>query len=98
MASLASRTMSAIFTPATSAIGRITNRIISCERSSVLPDAQGSSFRPERRTLELWPLVQRLILDLRAVSSKCNIQVVNQIPRSLTVFADAGLLSQVFQN
>jgi len=58
----------------------------------------GSSFRPERRTFELWPLVQRLILDLRAISSKHTIEVVNEIPSFLTVFADAGLLSQVFQN
>jgi signal transduction histidine kinase len=35
---------------------------------------------------------------LHAVSSKSDVQVVNQIPRSLTVFADAGPLSQVFQN
>jgi two-component system, OmpR family, phosphate regulon sensor histidine kinase PhoR len=58
----------------------------------------GSSFRPERRTFELWPLVQRLILDLRAVASKHDIAVINEIPRNLTVFADAGLVSQVFQN
>lgn len=60
--------------------------------------AVGSSFHPERRTFELWPLVQRLIVDLRAVSSKHDIEVVNEIPRALTVFADAGLISQVFQN
>ncbi len=66
--------------------------------TSALPAAMGSAFRPERRTFELWPLVQRLILDLRAVSSKSAIEVVNEIPRALTVFADAGLVSQVFQN
>ena len=58
----------------------------------------GSSFRPEFRDFELWPLVQRLVLDLRAVWSKSEIEVVNEIPRTLTVCADAGLLSQVFQN
>ena len=42
--------------------------------------------------------MQRLVFDLRSVSSKHGIQVVNEIPRTLTVFADAGLLSQVFQN
>jgi two-component system phosphate regulon sensor histidine kinase PhoR len=64
----------------------------------VQPTGQGTSFRPERRTFEIWPLVQRLLLDLRAVSSKHAITVVNEIPRGLTVWADAGLLSQVFQN
>ena len=60
--------------------------------------ALGSSFSPELRTFELWPLVQRLILDLRSVWSKHDIEVVNEIPRALTVHADAGLISQVFQN
>ena len=66
--------------------------------AKVQPTGAGSSFQPERRTFELWPLVQRLILDLQAVSSQHDISVVNEIPRSLTVFADAGLISQVFQN
>jgi two-component system phosphate regulon sensor histidine kinase PhoR len=60
------------------------------------PDA--TSFSPERRTFELWPLVQLLVLDLRPISSRQFIDIVNEIPHSLTVFADAGLISQVFQN
>jgi signal transduction histidine kinase len=47
---------------------------------------------------ELWPLVQRLLLDLRSVASNHQIQVLNEIPPRLTVWADAGLISQVFQN
>ena len=66
--------------------------------TKVQPTAAGSSFRPERRTFELWPLVQRLILDLEPVSSEHDIEVVNEIPHMLTVCADAGLISQVFQN
>lgn len=66
--------------------------------TKVRPAAAGSSFRPERRTFELWPLVQRLILDLRTVASKHDIVVKNEIPRNLAVYADAGLVSQVFQN
>jgi len=58
----------------------------------------GSSFWLELRRFELWPLVQRLILDLRSVSSKNSIEVVNEIPPALTICADAGLISQVFQN
>ena len=60
--------------------------------------ALGTSFQPQRRTFELWPLVQRLIVDLQSVASKHDIKVVNEIPHSLTMFADAGLISQVFQN
>ncbi len=66
--------------------------------TKVQPSAAGSSFRPERRIFELWPLVQRLILDLRSVASKHDIEVINEIPRTLRVWADAGLVSQVFQN
>jgi len=76
-------------------VGDLIKRVLD---TKVQPSGQGSSFRPERRTFELWPLVQRLILDLRSVASKDAIQVANEIPRPLTVFADAGLVSQVFQN
>ena len=62
------------------------------------PTGMGSSFRPERRIFELWPLVQRLILDLESVSSKQGIAVKNEIPPTLTICADAGLIAQVFQN
>jgi signal transduction histidine kinase len=67
-------------------------------KAKVQPSGSGSSFVPERRVFELRPLVQRLILDLRAVSSKHDVDVVNHIPSALTLFADAGLISQVFQN
>ena len=66
--------------------------------TNLQPTGVGTSFTPERREFDLWPLVQRLILDLRAVASKHSIEVVNEIPRALTVVADAGLVSQVFQN
>ena len=62
------------------------------------PAPLGTSFQPERRTFELWPLVQRLILDLKSVASKHDVEVANEIPHELTVYADAGLISQVFQN
>jgi two-component system, OmpR family, phosphate regulon sensor histidine kinase PhoR len=62
------------------------------------PSAFGTSFQPECRTFELWPLVQRLVIDLESVSSEHGIEVVNEIPRVLAVWADAGLISQVFQN
>ncbi|CAN5329538.1 hypothetical protein BH09VER1_BH09VER1_49210 [soil metagenome] len=66
--------------------------------SNIQPLRPGGAFRPERRLFDLWPLVQRLIIDLTAVSSERGVTVVNEIPRSLAVLADAGLLSQVFQN
>jgi len=66
--------------------------------TNVQPSGTGTSFRPACRTFELWPLLQRLIVDLRSIASNHAIAVVNEVPRDLTVFADAGLISQVFQN
>jgi signal transduction histidine kinase len=66
--------------------------------TKVQPSGAGTSFRPELRVFELWPLVQRLIIDLQAVSSQHEIEVVNEIPPLLTMCGDAGLISQVFQN
>jgi signal transduction histidine kinase len=76
-------------------VGDLIKRVLDTKAQ---PSGVGSSFQPERRTFDLWPLVQRLILDLRAVAAKNDIEVVSEIPRTLTVFADAGLISQVFQN
>ena len=66
--------------------------------NNIQPTAYGSSFRPERRVFDLWPVVERLIVDLRSVASKHDVVVENKVPRSLAVYADAGLISQVFQN
>ena len=77
---------------------RVENLIKKVMETNVQPSGAGSSFQPERRTFELWPLVQRLIIDLRSVASNHAIEVANEIPRSLVAFADAGLVSQVFQN
>ena len=77
---------------------RVESLIKQVLETNARPSPLATSFRPERRTFELWPLVQRLLLDLRAVSSKHIIEVLNQVPRDLTIFADAGLISQVFQN
>lgn len=79
-------------------LNRVADLIKKVLENNVQPSGAGTSFQPELRRFELWPLVQRLILDLRAVSSKHAITVVNEIPQTLTVHADAGLLSQVFQN
>ena len=52
--------------------------------TKVQPSGAGTSFHPELRTFELWPLVQRLIIDLDSVSSQHEIVVVNKIPPALT--------------
>lgn len=79
-------------------IHRVSDLIRKVLEAKTQPSGQGTSFQPERRIFELWPLVQGLLVDLRAVSSKHKIEVINEIPRTLTINADAGLISQVFQN
>ena len=98
MAPEARREADVLFVMLARNLQRVENLIRKVLESHARPPAPGSSFRPECRSFELWPLVQRLVLDLRVISSKHDIQVVNEIPRDLSVFADAGLLSQVFQN
>ena len=79
-------------------LDRVESLIKKVLENNLMPSGAGSSFKPERRTFELWALVQRLIVDLRSVADKHSIEIVNTISPRLTVFADAGLLSQVFQN
>lgn len=67
------------------------------ERHAIAP-AMETVFHPQCRTFELWPLVQGLILDFRPIAEKAGIRVINQIPHMLTIWADAGLVSQALQN
>ena len=52
----------------------------------------------ERRTFDLWPLVESLVQDLQAVAIRTGTRLVNQVPDDLQVFADASLLRRVLQN
>ena len=52
----------------------------------------------ERREIDLWPLVEALILDLQPVASTSGTVLVNKVPDDMVVYADASLLRRVFQN
>jgi signal transduction histidine kinase len=52
----------------------------------------------ERRELDLWPLVEALIHDLRPVAGTGSTKLSNKVPPNLVVFADASLMRRVFQN
>ena len=52
----------------------------------------------ERRTFDLWPLVEALVHDLHPVAHAAGTRLLNQVPDDLVVYADAGLLRRVFQN
>lgn len=55
-------------------------------------------LRLERREMDLWPLVSRLIEDMRPVTEAAGIRMANRVPRHVMVHADAGLLMRVLQN
>jgi two-component system phosphate regulon sensor histidine kinase PhoR len=52
----------------------------------------------QRRSFDLWPLVESLIHDLHPVAGAATTRLSNQVPDDLVVYADASLLTRVFQN
>ncbi|MGD9636700.1 MAG: ATP-binding protein [Pirellulales bacterium] len=51
-----------------------------------------------RRTFDLWPHVESVFRNLAPVAATNGTELVNQVPPELVVFADAGMLSRVWQN
>ena len=52
----------------------------------------------QRRKIEIWPLVQSVINDLKPIAETGGTDLINSVPTYLQVDADAELLSRVFQN
>ena len=52
----------------------------------------------ERRTFDLWPVVETLLQDLEPAATKAGARLVNRVPDDLDVRADAALIRRVFQN
>lgn len=55
-------------------------------------------IRLERRSFDLWPLVEALLHDLAPVAHGVATRLINEVPDDLVVYADADLLRRVFQN
>ncbi len=55
-------------------------------------------IKVERRDLDLWPFVEALIHDVHPVAGTSSTRLVNSIPVDLVAYADAFLLSRIFQN
>lgn len=58
----------------------------------------GESLKVEKREFELWSMVESIIQDLHPIASDVHATLVNNVPPDMTIFADARLLGQVFQN
>ncbi|MFN0242397.1 MAG: sensor histidine kinase [Planctomycetota bacterium] len=52
----------------------------------------------ERRSFDLWPLVEALVHDLHPVAGKSSTTLVNEVPDDFVVYADASLVRRIFQN
>lgn len=57
-----------------------------------------SDIHLERRSFDLWPLVERLISDTALIAETAGTHIVNRVPDDLVVYADAGLLQRILQN
>lgn len=63
--------------------------------SNALSDQRGE---PEKRTLQLWPLVEELVGDLQPTADHSVTRIVNQVPAELLIHADAAMLRRILQN
>lgn len=52
----------------------------------------------ERREIKLRELVEVLISDLSPLAATSNLNLVNNVPKDVTAFGDAGMVSLIFQN
>lgn len=57
-----------------------------------------SGLKLERRQLDLWPLVEALIYELRPVADTATTRIRNDVAEDQTVFADASVLKRILQN
>jgi two-component system phosphate regulon sensor histidine kinase PhoR len=55
-------------------------------------------MRLVRREIDLWPLVYRLLLELRPITEAAHIRINNLVPRDLTVNADADALARALKH
>jgi two-component system phosphate regulon sensor histidine kinase PhoR len=57
-----------------------------------------NGLRLQRRKLDFWPLVESLIYDLNPIAGTGSTKLLNRVPETLSVYADASLLRRVMQN
>jgi signal transduction histidine kinase len=77
-----------------SRLDALIKRVLQEERNLQLDE----SLKVEKREFDLWSLVESTIQDLYPIASDAHTTLVNDVPSDMTIFADARLLGQVFQN
>jgi two-component system phosphate regulon sensor histidine kinase PhoR len=63
-----------------------------------LAASTAEELKVAHREFDLWPLVQALIWDLRALVENVPVQLTNLVPENCVMNADPVLMTQVFQN
>jgi two-component system, OmpR family, phosphate regulon sensor histidine kinase PhoR len=56
------------------------------------------SERAARREVRLMALVEGIVSDLRPLAAVSNLRLISKVPEELTAFADANMLTLIFQN
>jgi two-component system phosphate regulon sensor histidine kinase PhoR len=99
--SLPDNSKSELFTSSVSMLRRnigrldaLIKRVLQEEGNLKLDD----SPKVEKREFDLWSLVESTLQDVHPIASDAHTTLVNNVPSDMTVFADARLLGQVFQN
>ena len=78
-------------------VGRLNSLVVKVVHEEVNLKAKVDE-RVERREVKLRGLVEALVEDLRPLADASNLKLINDVPERLTAFADAGMLSLIFQN
>lgn len=78
-------------------ISRLNALVVKVMQEEANLNANGSE-KLERGEVQLRALVQGLISDLQPLAESSNTNLINHVPEELTAFADANLLTLVFQN
>ncbi|MBC7933568.1 MAG: HAMP domain-containing histidine kinase [Rubrivivax sp.] len=78
-------------------VGRLNSLVVKVVQEEANVKAKVNE-RVERREVKLGALVEVLISDLRPLADASNLSLTNNIPEELTAFADASMLTLIFQN
>ena len=78
-------------------VGRLNSLVVKVVQEEVNLKAKVNE-RVGRRVVNLRALVEALVKDQRPLADASNLHLINEIPVGLTAFADAGMVSLIFQN
>jgi two-component system, OmpR family, phosphate regulon sensor histidine kinase PhoR len=78
-------------------VGRINSLVVKVVQEEANLKAQVQE-RVARREVKLRPLVEVLVSDLSPLADASNLSLLNRVPEELTAFADANMLTLIFQN